>query len=49
MEDDPRDKDDDEGQPGTDVAGSDPDKVVPAEQTAPGLGEVEVGGESLDP
>ena len=28
---------------------ADPDKVVPAEKTAPGVGEVEVGGESLDP
>ncbi len=27
----------------------DPDKVIPADQTAPGLGDVEIGGESLDP
>ena len=27
----------------------DPEKVIPADQTAPGMGEVEIGGESLDP
>ncbi len=27
----------------------DPEKVIPEDQTAPGMGEVEIGGESLDP
>ena len=45
----PEDRDEDLQTEGDEPSASDADTVVPADQTAPGLGDVEIGGESLDP
>ncbi len=56
MHDDPREPSDapqrpsDAGQPEPELGKErDPERVIPADQTAKGLGEVQIGGESLDP
>ena len=45
----PEDRDVEPRTEGDDADATDSGKVVPADQTAPGLGDVEIGGESLDP
>ncbi|MDP9378070.1 MAG: hypothetical protein M3P40_10970 [Actinomycetota bacterium] len=49
MEDERSERDDDKAERPAVADTQDPDNVIPADKTAPGVGEVEIGGESLDP